>query len=159
MRVRSPPNIKILFSCIIISKKRGFFLKTVILKCTTCGIEFVRTSGEANRNAKLGRRPYCSRKCVGVDNWTNFPPPSSESIARIQQYAGLYKKPLSPFGYFLRKKDERNFSSISIEYLKSLWNNQNGICPITGCKLRLPQGTTKAWIFQTHTLNVQALIE
>lgn len=38
----------------------------VSLKCTHCRKKFLRPSGHANETARLGRRPYCSIKCVSL---------------------------------------------------------------------------------------------
>lgn len=33
-------------------------------------------------------------------------------------------------------------SEIDVQYLKELWDNQNGICPYTGIKMLLPKTST-----------------
>ena len=40
--------------------------------CDNCGIEFEKPISEIKRNQKLGRKNFCSRICVGVNNSKNL---------------------------------------------------------------------------------------
>jgi len=57
----------------------------------------------------------------------------------------------TPFRYFVLLAKKRNKKrhygfNITAEYLKKIWDEQNGICPFTSCKLILPIGTDKAFV-------------
>lgn len=52
-----------------------------------------------------------------------------------------HKKGKSPFGYFIDKSRSRNLYEydITVDFLKELWERQNGKCPYTGIKMILPE--------------------
>jgi len=54
-----------------------------------------------------------------------------------------HKDEFTPFRYYFRnaKKRFKNFN-LTLEYLKEIWEQQNGICPYTGIKLQLATYTT-----------------
>ncbi len=54
---------------------------------------------------------------------------------------------LSPFRWFVlraRQRVHKGPTDLSPEYLKGIWIQQNGTCPLTGWSLLLPQGT-RGW--------------
>lgn len=44
-----------------------------------------------------------------------------------------------------RDRNNKCGCDLTIEYIKQIWDDQNGICPLTGWALILPQGTAKGW--------------
>jgi hypothetical protein len=114
-----------------------------------------------NYNAKLGRRTFCSRRCIAL---------SSTSIKTKASYKNCGKKLIadnkideySPFKMFIsncemRKKFKKTSfdMDIDVEYLKKLWESQNGICPYTKFKMILPPTTTQYQ--KTHSLEKASL--
>lgn len=60
------------------------------------------------------------------------------------------KDSYTPFRYILLRSEYRDRNNkcgcdLTIEYIKQIWDDQNGICPLTGWALILPQGTAKGW--------------
>lgn len=110
--------------------------KLITIKCDCCGKEFEKPVSEYNRNLKLGRANYCSRACSGkMCNKNNKQKGNSQNLIynnRRDEY--------TPFRYYLRnaKKRFKDFN-LTLEYLKTLWEEQNGICPYTGIKLQLAE--------------------
>jgi ribosomal protein L33 len=93
--------------------------KRVNLVCTECGKTYER------EYKKQRTKFFCSKFC------------------RSRQ--GRLLDPLSPFRRYVRfarfisKKNSRKTCNITAEYLKSLYEAQGGICPMTGWKLLLPR--------------------
>jgi hypothetical protein len=102
-------------------------------KCDFCGITFFKAESELKRNFKLGRKNFCTRVCSakGLQNWgdkrNTKPPPH-----------GRLKDEYSKFREHMRRIRNRNKEyDIDVEYLKKVWENQNGICPYTGVQMIL----------------------
>ena len=51
----------------------------------SCGIEFLKDLSEINRNKKIDRKNYCSRKCSGINNHSH-----------LSEFSGNYEY-LKPF--------------------------------------------------------------
>lgn len=101
------------------------------LKCYVCGKEFFRRKTEAKRSEKLGRRNFCSRSCCGTASIGNITIPFD-----IRQIAAERIDEFSPFRSYLRAAYRRNKGcDITLEYLKELWDKQEGKCPYTGWDL------------------------
>ncbi len=122
------------------------------VKCenSICGKSFSRRKTEVKRSIRLGRRNFCCRSCQATVL-------VNENVA-FQKNKGnfrLLKNPsksdeYSPFRRILRKlrqraKDDGKDLSISLEYLKELWDKQSGICPFTGWKLVLPESAASSY--------------
>lgn len=103
--------------------------------CDNCGIKFEKPLSEIKRNAKLERRNFCSRSCVGHHNTEKIlnyipNPKDFKKYGPRDEYTG--------FRDIMRriKKRDANFD-IDLIFLKELWEKQN-ICVYTGVKLKLP---------------------
>ena len=109
--------------------------KLVEVECDNCNCLFSKPASEYNRNLKFNRSNYCSRRCSGAS--CNKNGKQKGNFESIKDY--LHKKDqYTPFRYYLRSCKRRNKDcSISLEYLKSLWEIQDGICPYSGIKLIL----------------------
>jgi len=125
----------------------------VICNNPECQKEFLRDNKEINRSKKMNRQQYCSRTCYGnVEGklaLNNIDPKIVEQNRQnIKNYVRRGPDKYSPFRYFMRLFKNKNRSSkwrkgdISLEDLKNIWDNQNGICPFTGLKLFLPYDVT-----------------
>lgn len=63
---------------------------------------------------------------------------SKRNKTRLDQY--------SPFKYSLNKARSRSKSrsevtDLTLEYLKEIWENQNGLCPYTNIKMEMPRSS------------------
>ena len=101
-------------------------------ECTCkCGKTFLKPKNEYNRRMKLNRPIYCSRECAGLHNLGNF-----KDKANKVPPSNIRKA--DPFLYYLRNCKRRDFEfNLDSEYLKTLWLEQNEICPYSGVKLIL----------------------
>ena len=117
----------------------------VELTCEMCGKVFLRRRGEVERNKKLGRRVFCSRKCTGIANTANLPP---LEVTEKNLRRGKIPDEYSPFREYFklikrRTKERSEPLSLSLDDLKQQWEKQNGICPFTGWQLEIPR--TSHW--------------
>lgn len=112
-----------------------------IIVCEICNKEFERDIKEINRNTKIGRRTYCSRSCSGIGNqWSLGTYHGNGDLSHIppEKLKTKKKDQYSPFRKHLgsaRKRDTEQ--NLTLEYLKELWELQNGTCPLTGWVLSL----------------------
>lgn len=118
------------------------------IECERCGEVFEREKKEVNRSRKLGRKMYCGMECY-----------SEVSKYHLGAFLGVGKKEnllpgrqnddFSSFRFFLRKVRSRHKlkkypnTDITLEFLKHLWDKQEGICAISGVKMELPINTTE----------------
>jgi hypothetical protein len=128
-------------------------MNTKTIVCQECGKEKDIYIGEYNRKIKRGTGFFCSRSCSS-SYWMKDPesskskkeynnsPKNKEVLARNRQIMSETRA-ANPFNYFVaiaRKRKKINFDLTS-EYLKKLWESQNGKCKFTGTELHLPLGT------------------
>ena len=117
-------------------------MSKIKLVCEKCKKSFYRYYGEHNRNAKKGLKTYCSKKCTG--NINNIPiEKRNKSTAHLLEINRLDE--YSPFRYHLRncrnrmryRSGKHSYKGIDIDlkYLKTIWDEQKGICPLTGWKM------------------------
>lgn len=116
---------------------------TVTFICDECGKEGVKTKTEYERNLRLGRKNYCCRECsikgAAKTRTGKHYQRSGAQIEHIKSISNNRKDDFTPFRYTLRAV-KRRFKEVDIdlEYLKELWEKQEGICPYTGLRLILP---------------------
>lgn len=114
--------------------------KTIAIKCNGCKIDFEKVLSEYKRNEKNGENHWCSLKCFA--KYANNGKGNPKNLKR-----GREKDQFSSFRYFLKKIRERHKekgyleTDITLEFLKELWDKQNGLCPITGWLMKLPETT------------------
>jgi hypothetical protein len=118
-------------------------VKTITITCDNCGKKVEKKKGEIDRQRRRGRNTfYCSRSCAG-----------SASCEHLKKYEPWpvwehYKrKPdeYTPFRKFVRSAKKREIEhktrelvvDITCQYLKDLWENQNGKCAITNIEMTL----------------------
>lgn len=123
--------------------------KLITFICDNCGCEAQKPISEYNRNKKLGRHNFCCRKCsfnFGKELHKNDPLSEKQIQVRqqIKNYCSNRKTEYSPFTYSLRNAKKRfKECNLTLEYLKQVWESQNGICPYTGISLYLPSWKAK----------------
>lgn len=111
------------------------------INCSNCGKEFEKSAKEHRRQIKQGNtRFFCTSSCAAIKNNSEIKrkgnPEFLISSNRLDEF--------SPFRKFVSKAKYRDSMKnygcdITIEYLKDLWEEQNGICPFTGWFLILPK--------------------
>lgn len=124
-------------------KKYKVNRKLTTFICPNCGQETDKPTTEYNRNVKLGRNSFCSRSCAisyGNKHRSHEYSNSKENIERLKSTSNNHRDEYTPFRYTLRnaKKRFKDFN-LDLEYLKELWESQDGICPYTKIKLSLPE--------------------
>jgi len=145
--------------------------KYVDVKCEnkSCGKIFKKYKSEYKRSIKLGRKQYCSLSCYGKEQgYVAFNSVPEEKRIELQNniknYCGSNRDEYTEFRYFLKmmknknRKSKYNEGEMTLEYLKKLWENQNGKCPITGCDLILPS-STMGWEIKKETKWKRASID
>ena len=113
--------------------------------CDNCGKEFERPLKEVKRIQSKGRHLYCSRECVSrglskARKGVSTGPASDKMLEHIKKICNNRKDEYTPFRYTFRSVNKRfKDVDITLDDLKQLWEEQNGICPYTGLKLILPE--------------------
>ena len=122
-----------------------------------CRKEFERLNSEINRSKRIGRKQYCSPSCWGKSDRNVGLSYVSKDILKenqdkIKEYANNKRDIYTPFRYFIKVcniKDRKKEVNIDVDYLVHIWQKQNGICPITGEELLLPNNTD-GWKSKDH---------
>jgi len=122
-------------------------MKTIKLQCHYCKNYFDKDLREYNRQIKANKnRFYCNLSCVSSQRNIDFPSKGYPQFLIPNNKRDEY----TPFRYYVLKGNYRNKTknygcNITVEYLKNLWDSQNGICPFTGWNLILPNNTKNMW--------------
>jgi hypothetical protein len=121
------------------------------IKCFACHKEFLRNNSEINRNKRLGRENFCSRKCAGKYLINNIP--------EYTKYRDCLKKggsrdEYSPYRFFMkvcknRANKRKKELNLSLQDLKEQWEKQNGKCPFTGWNMKIAECTGKVGFAKT----------
>lgn len=127
----------------------------VELVCSWCGRKFFKPRNEYNRRIRLGSNKfYCSKTCGGLANKINMKehlgvgkPQFLPKDSKKDQYS-----PFRTFMKILRARNKRKGwkTDLTLPFLKELWDSQNGICPLTGWTMELPE-TSLAWQLSSPT--------
>lgn len=108
-------------------------MKFITLTCVECDVVFFRELKEYRRSQKLNRPSFCSRRCSGSQNWQHL-----QENRVYHPNMGRKCDEYSPFRRFLKTAKQRGHEcTITLDYLKELWDIQNGICPITHYQMTL----------------------
>lgn len=114
--------------------------------CAECGKDHLIRLGDYNKKIRSGKTNfYCSFKCGGKADYKNNPSKLDKNKGNINLLKGYEANRLdqySPFKYHANKararsKQRKEVTDINVEYLKEVWENQNGICPYTGIKMEI----------------------
>ena len=117
------------------------FMKTIEITCANCNSLFDKALNEYNRQIKNGKnRFFCGRACLRLKLNEEFPPKGNINnlvVKTVDQY--------SDFRWFISRIKTRNknnevgyICNLSLDFLKKLWESQNGKCPFTNNQLLLP---------------------
>lgn len=117
-------------------------MKTIIVTCDYCKETIERPLKEVNRQKKKhgeNTHFYCSRICVGRANHGNlgiFTKGNSQNLIAANR-----RDEFTGFRRFLSKAKSRHHeNNLSLEYLKTLWESQDGKCALTGLEMCLSCG-------------------
>lgn len=122
-------------------------MKSIELICFNCKKSFIKGLKEYNRIIKAGRiRFFCSKPCSTTTQNREKPPKGNPASLLPYNKDDEYSK----FRLYLlhgiyRSKSKNEMCDLDLQYLKELWDKQNGICPFTAWKLILPKNTSKTW--------------
>lgn len=119
--------------------------KLVEFICDYCNSVSTKPKSEYNRNIKLGRHNFCSRSCamkyaqahnlIACDKWRQ----SIKNKQHLLKQCSNRNNEFAPFTYTMRTiKNRYKECTITLQYLKNLWDLQQGKCPYTGLSLILP---------------------
>jgi hypothetical protein len=114
--------------------------KTITIKCDYCKKDFDKIKIEYERASKRGyNHHYCSRTCAGKVSVKNIP---KEKKTWGHLLGRNNSDDYTDFRYYLRTASRRlKDCDITLEDLKTVWCEQNGICPYSGIKLQLSRYT------------------
>lgn len=123
-------------------------MKVIELSCTNCSSHFEIPLNEYKRQIKKGRDYFfCSRSCSAIkSNKDNPRPGNPENLI-----ADNKRDDFTPFRWFVnrgnfRSKTKKRYDcNLTVEFLKTLWEKQNEICPFTGWRLILPKDSSYPW--------------
>ena len=122
--------------------------------CDFCSILTKKALSEFKRNQELGRKNYCSRSCVGKDNCLkNFGDKVNRDTSHLKNY--VRKDEFTGLRQFIRRANNRTQHEVNItkEYLKEIWDKQNGICIYSKIPLELPSDRKKNNVIYTASLD------
>jgi hypothetical protein len=112
--------------------------KNIECICVNCGGHFLKSSKEYNRRIKLNKSLYCSLSCAGVANQDSLGEYKGKTLQIPIDVVKRKKDKFSDLRVFARLARRRDTEQdLTLEYLKDLWEQQNGICPLTGWVLSL----------------------
>lgn len=125
---------------------------TTTLTCTGCGTAFKKASKEVNRQRRKNpKHPfYCSRGCF-AESKGKYSLGEDLGCGRVEHLdAGNLRDEFSPFRYFLNKaRNRKHETDLDLPYLKALWEEQEGRCPLSGVQM-VKHPTTQAWQWDTR---------
>jgi hypothetical protein len=114
-----------------------------ICVCQNCHTQFKKSLAEIKRKTKNKTPFYCSRSCSGKSNYNHALHKklnnSKQNINHLKGICGNRKDCYSPFRMLLqRTKQRKHKNNLSLIYIKSMWESQNGKCAVLGHDLQLP---------------------
>jgi hypothetical protein len=119
-------------------------MKIKILICAYCNKKFKRSLAEYKRSQKLKRPSYCCLSCsVSAGNKKTHRGPIKNLLRgrELDEYSCFrYAFKLIKLRHKTKKK-YKGQKMLDLPYLKEIWEQQNGICPITGWNLILPDNS------------------
>lgn len=139
------------FIAFFLSRPLFMYMNTTV-KCDWCERMFEKSNSEINRCKKRTMANCCSRSCTAkLRNSRRTKEYYKNQYIKhpvLAGHAGNRLNELSPFKTFLNSGrasmvKHKNDLNIDAQYLKDVWERQNGICPYTGVKMMLPKSSSK----------------
>lgn len=115
-------------------------MEKVKLVCNHCGESFVKVKKEYTRQRKRGqKRFFCTQSCR-----TRLQNKESPRGTYTQLKADNRRDEMTPFRWYIlwaKGRKKHGACTVTLRYLKQLWEEQEGMCPLTGWQLVLPHST------------------
>jgi len=118
------------------------------ITCQQCGSEKDIPLGEYNRKIKKQTPFFCSRSCSGSFNiksreYLKEYYNSEENKIHLARFNKIRSENVNVFSYFLKncKRRKTKKFNLTVEYLQTIWDSQNGLCAISNISLELPSNT------------------
>jgi hypothetical protein len=107
--------------------------------CDSCGIEFTRSLTRIKRNTLAGRKQFCSPSCCGKSDHIQNVLKTANPLETRGQFVKEINRPINVFLVYLKRtRDRRKLETdVTEEYLRELWNKQQGICPYSKVRMIL----------------------
>jgi hypothetical protein len=129
----------------------------MILVCAWCKREFSRSRSEYKRNNRRKAdktKVFCTQSCSTRSSNTVSP---HGTVANLDP--GNRRDDLTPFRWFLaRVRHRQKNTDLTLQYLKDLWEQQTGRCPLTGWGMRLPVSTVGWTEFSPRNASLDKII-
>ncbi len=119
-------------------------MKTIEITCTTCGKKSQKRKAEIDRRTRIGKTKfYCDMVCAGKEKSRHAHLLLLDTDYDISQHCDNRRDEFSDFKWYMKntRKNKRHNHNVTLEYLKELWESQQGKCPLTGWLLRLKTHT------------------
>lgn len=116
-------------------------MEKIIVPCANCGKDIEKLAKEYRRQIKRGKdRFFCNSSCAAQKINTEVVRTGNPEFL----VANNRRDELTPFRWFvLRSKyrgRKKNYGcDVDAQYLKQLWEQQKGVCPLSGWNLVLPK--------------------
>jgi hypothetical protein len=108
----------------------------VELTCDYCSNNYSKDLSEYVRNQRLGRKSFCSRACQGKVNISNIPEDKRSTYDISKHSDNKNLDGLSFYRVMVRRARSRNKGfNLTPQYLKQVWESQNGVCIYSGVTL------------------------
>jgi len=118
-------------------------MKTITIQCDFCGKKFERQLKEYNRQqVKRGRPAYCSQGCATKKCHEKGSYKNQLWTSETNPRGYIHRKDeFSPYRETLRRaKRRKQKCDIDLQYLKEIYEAQEGRCVYTGVDIELPDG-------------------
>lgn len=113
---------------------------TIVLTCYACGKQVVRRMAEHKRTLERNAHVFCGHSCSAT--WGNEQGLTNPTGNAANLVSDNQRDEYTPFRYFQRVAKRRKHKyKLDLPYLKALWREQSGRCPLTGWQLHLPHST------------------
>jgi len=115
-----------------------------IILCTHCGTQVEKPAKEVRRQKKAGQTVFFCSQAHSAAYWNSRRDYLLSQSARdhLQSISGSRRDDHTQFRWFLlRVRARQKDTDLTVEYLKTLWDQQIGLCPITGWEISLPVST------------------
>ncbi len=118
-------------------------MKMIEVKCDMCETMFSKPLKEHKRSLENNKKEFCSRNCAGRHIVSNFGDKVNKDTSYLKNYSKRDK--FTGFRKFIRSinvrvNESNKTKGISLEELKQVWDEQKGICPLTGWSMVLKEG-------------------
>ena len=122
--------------------------KKIMLTCGICDANFEKLLKEHKRqiNKNPDRLWYCSLSCAGTKNKKSLGKYLGNGTLESFKGRRRLKDEFSQFRYVMRsvkRRVNKGETDLTLEFLRDIWKRQQGICPLTGWSISLPEDSSK----------------